>query len=256
MIDKFVFGRPNTLSDVKALVLLNSDSGYWFVKSYLFLYMLSPCLNAFIKSASKLQYGILLVLLVCFQTYFDIVPATKYLCKGYSPIAFCILYLIARFIKIYRLKLYNWSTLSLLLMVFLIPAVRTALSSVLLVYTGAPYFPMWESYDSIVLIFQTICMFFLFERLHFYSKIINVVAKSSFAVYLFHRSHYSHYDYNDICHYFYYNFNGVDCILLLIGFIISIYIISLLLDQLRISIWNIVEKMFFRNKEIWTYKIG
>lgn len=256
LVDKIVFGRAFESVDIKALLFLNSDSGYWFVKSYLFLYILSPFLNAFIKSASKLQFKIVLISLILTQTYFDIVPATAYLSKGYSPISFCTLYLLARYISIYRPKICEWSSCGLLAVVILIPAIRTVISSGLLIFRGSPFYPMWDSYDSIILIFQTVCLFLLFERRRFYNNKINIIANSCFAVYLLHRSHYSQYDYNSISHYIFYNYNGVVCVLLLICFVLSLYTISIFIDQIRIIIWKFIVSRLSRHQDILTYKLG
>lgn len=98
------------LSSISVQGLINcivaGPSG-WFIKAYMFLYLLAPVLNSFIEKASRSTYRNVLV------SYFSLViiygwlfpGATRYLAEGYSPMLFIGLYLLARYLNLYKPKI-------------------------------------------------------------------------------------------------------------------------------------------------------
>jgi len=76
----------------------------WFIKAYLLLYIISPILNAFIETASRNQFKWTLNFFYAFQFFYGwIFPsATAFIQDGYSTISFIGLYLMARYLRIYR----------------------------------------------------------------------------------------------------------------------------------------------------------
>lgn len=86
IIETFYFGYP-----------------YWFVRSYLLLYIISPILNLFIEKATRKMYFTILV------SFFMIEFLTGWIypdfMNGYSTISFIGLYLLARFVKIYPIRI-------------------------------------------------------------------------------------------------------------------------------------------------------
>lgn len=80
---------------------------YWFVKSYLLLYLLTPILNSFTEHTTKKQYQITLIGFYVFQSIFGWATyAVDFFEGGYSTISFIGLYLTARYTKLY---LPRWS---------------------------------------------------------------------------------------------------------------------------------------------------
>lgn len=75
----------------------------WFIKAYLFLYVLSPILNLFVEYAPRTLFRNTLIGFFILQSVYGwILPsATEYIEMGYSPLSFIGLYLLARYIRIY-----------------------------------------------------------------------------------------------------------------------------------------------------------
>lgn len=66
---RFVFHEPLTTGNILGAVFPVTMTQYWFVSTYLLLYLLSPFLNRFIRSLTQkdyLAYLITLSILVCY----------------------------------------------------------------------------------------------------------------------------------------------------------------------------------------------
>lgn len=88
--------NPERLKALK-VVFMTGPKNYWFVKCYLFLYIISPILNAFVEKASKNEFKTLLILFFTMQTIYGwATDGATWYNKGYSGISFAGLYLLAR----------------------------------------------------------------------------------------------------------------------------------------------------------------
>lgn len=92
---------PLTLKGIAGcLVLLNWN---WFIKAYIGLYILAPVLNAFVENASRKKYLCVLVSFFTFQTIYSWVSnGAVFFEGGYSTMSFIGLYLLARYINVYK----------------------------------------------------------------------------------------------------------------------------------------------------------
>jgi surface polysaccharide O-acyltransferase-like enzyme len=87
-------------------LLLTSKN--WFIKSYIGLYILSPILNCFCEKATEKQFVIFLTGFYIFQTLYGLLDAVTFINGGYSTFSFIGLYILAQYIKRYRLDSYKW----------------------------------------------------------------------------------------------------------------------------------------------------
>lgn len=100
---------PEKLKSFK-IVFMAGPWNYWFVKCYLFLYIISPILNAFVEKASKNEFKILLILFFAMQTVYGwATDGATWYNKGYSGISFAGLYLLARYVRLYPAKWFKHS---------------------------------------------------------------------------------------------------------------------------------------------------
>lgn len=74
----------------------------WFIKAYIGLYILSPVLNLFIEHSSKRVYEIVLIVFFIFQSTYGWLGNAYFFNEGYSTHSFIGLYLLARYIRIYK----------------------------------------------------------------------------------------------------------------------------------------------------------
>ena len=74
---------------------------YWFVVSYLLLYLVSPILNTFVEHSSKREFQWMLLIFFGFQFIYSWIFGLEEFAGGYSALSFMGLYLLARYVKIY-----------------------------------------------------------------------------------------------------------------------------------------------------------
>lgn len=160
--------------------------GYWFVPSYLLLYLFSPVLNRFADVSDRKTFGTTLVGLYLFMFVYGWLFDNHWFDKGCSPLFFFYLYLTARYFHRHPVPLtrLGWQVYAA---VFVAVSVVVALLALLLFRSGADLWA-WRlfHYNSPFNLLETLSLFFCFTRLHFSSRFINRLASVSFAIYLFH----------------------------------------------------------------------
>lgn len=72
-----------------------------------------------------------------------------------------------------------------------------------------------------------------------YSKVINFIAKSSFAVFLFHTNpNIGEPVFRSLMQHFYNSFNGMTCLAVIFVILVLIFVLAVALDQPRKWLWN------------------
>lgn len=155
--------------------------GYWFVMAYIGMYILSPVLNAFVDSVSEKQFGMLLLTFYIFQCYYSWGWGMVNYFHGYSIVFFCGLYLTARYVRLYPLKIIQKRPFTVYIVGTLIAATLACLG---IWAFGSPIRQM--RYDNPLIILSSVCILVAFSKNIFTNKVINKLAQSCFAVYIIH----------------------------------------------------------------------
>lgn len=235
-----------TLSVQGLLGCVMMTSSNWFIKSYLFLYILSPILNAFVETVPRVVFKKVLIayftmLIVCGWLFPE---SVTYISLGYSPLSFIGLYLLARYVNLYRPKFTNYSAST---DAYVILGVISCVSIVCITppllgqkwvypYTINRCF----SYVSPLNIFIALYSIIMFSKFQLKSKLINWCAVSCFAVFLFHtNAKFFGYSYQEMCQQFYVIYSTWEYWGMMFCVMIGIYVIAILIDKIRIMMWNI-----------------
>lgn len=223
--------------DIKSIFLLTDN--FWFVKSYLILYLLAPALNALAESAARQKFLLTLILLYALQSIWGwAVVTVPWVADGYSPLSFILLYLLARYLRLYQYQFQTvktWYYLAIYLMIGIISAGITLMATRKGIDAN-----MWlSSYASPLVIIGSISLLLWFSRLTFHSKVINWVAASSFAVYLLHCSRGV---LDKFCALTRYMYEGCGIFGILCT-IVVVFTLGVLVDKLRIIVWNMIDKV-------------
>ena len=151
-----------------------SNKLYWFMTSYILLYILSPFLNKLLKCCSKKEHIILLTLLLVLQTnFFDLNNPFNLGDLSW----FITLYISSALVKIH----YNELRLNSYIISFYI----LSLVTMILLYAFLEV-NMW-SINHILCYFISITTFIIFKNLKIKeSKMINLVSSTTLGVYLLH----------------------------------------------------------------------
>ncbi len=213
-------------------ILLSGRWDYWFVKSYLGLYIFAPVLNAFVAYADKKQYQTVLIVFFMFQTIYAFIfwDGASYLQNGYSALSFMGLYLLARYVRLYPLRIWQLPRAYDLAIYVGISLFTTLAAFILQRYnlpTGNLYY-----YSSPLVIVSALHFMLFFTKIHFQSGVVNWIAGSTFAVYLLHSNPYlaSKY-YDDVIMCWYQELPLWPFLLHVISFILTVFIIAVLLDK-------------------------
>lgn len=250
--------KQSTFSIWGILGIFMLDEYFWFVKAYIILFILSPTINVFANNASKETIAIILIAFYCFQTiYAWLTDAATFINHGYCATSLSALYLLGRYLKrcyddgekvgqkgslIITDKIMIPNTFcryKYLNFYFLIVAINTGLFIVSYYVWGGGFFrPRLVYYTSPLVILQSIFFFLFFLNCNLsQNKFVNWVAASSFAVFIVHVSQGLKF-YRILVAGIYDTWSGFTCIALLFVAMVAVFLLSILIDQLRIYIWN------------------
>lgn len=213
------------------------NGSYWFIKAYLFLYILSPLLNLYVENSSQKQMLYFLISFFVFQTVFDCIVDTPWLGAGYSPFSFIGLYLLAQYLRRYSHHKLIKTKAIIYLMIYCSTVLIAPLLSILAPFKMSYYY----YYSSPIVIISSLSLFLFFCYLKIQSNIINWIAISSFSVYLVHSCPliFDIYYIRQIQEW-HNSLSLMQFLQKIVLFITCIFIVSILFDKIRIYIWNII----------------
>lgn len=254
-VGTYVIGATDfSFQTIKDLLYL-SEVG-WFFKSYLLLFLMAPALNAFIEKVSKkeLEGFLLLYFTFLFVGGWMFEDSTPYMCRGYSPLSFFGLYLLARYLRLHCLdsgaQFLREGVLAkhgklVLFLSYIVPLTLTfAITYPEFKYSGIGY--RLTSYCSPFVIFSATALLLYFSKIQVASsKWINTLARSTFAVYLIQESPFFLKIFNGHCRSLFLGNDGIICSLMVGGYLLGVFIFCVLVDQLRIFVWKRIERKFF-----------
>lgn len=217
----------------------------WFIRAYLCLYMFAPVLNAYIEKSSNKQLGIFLLIFYAVQTILGwMLQTAPEFHEGMSFVSLSGLYLIGAFIKRMKSSYFTFNKYCDLAIYFGGGLILAIINVAALKYniTSSPY-----GYLNPIVIVQTMYLFLFFTKIRIENNIINWIASSSFAVYLFHYSYFT----RDIFHHYCEIIEKSYKISLpyIICYLIVIFIISVLVDKIRIVIFKQLSRINFKTNE-------
>lgn len=193
----------NKIEIFKEISIIDTTE-YWFIKTYIYLYCLTPFINKFIETLSKKSYQkLLILLLVLFSIIPTITGGWTFENNGYTLYNFVFLYLIGAYLRKYPLKdMYIFKPMTKrLYQIFMIIAFITTCS---LNFVLTNYIDKIGNINSILgelnnyigrasttysnpfVIIQTIAYFEFFGTLSIKNKIINKIASLTLGVYMIH----------------------------------------------------------------------
>lgn len=220
---------------------------YWFLVAYLILYILSPVLNIFCKYVPRSQFKTIILIFFVLQTIYGwFIGDEKWYENGYSPISFIGLYLLARYMRLYPNSFTTLSKNKDIIIYFLIVSIVSIISyfNKRLDVISSDTINMYAYTNPLVIIASTYFLLYFSKLSIQQNSLINWIASSAFAVYLLHcHTLILHKIYCQTIRTYYQQ----ETVLLFFGktilFIFLIFLISILLDKIRIYIWDIITQV-------------
>lgn len=251
--DSAIATAPSYWEQMRNIVLFTSPL-YWFVISYLGLFILSPVLNTFVEKIDQKQYRIVLIGYFVFQTIYGWLvscnPQAGQFSGGYSIISFIGLYLLARYLRLYPCKATtmkrNWD---------LVVYIGLCIINASIGFCAA-YFDIdgvnarIVGYTNPLVIAASMYLLLYFSKLHFSSKFVNWLGAGAFGVFLLHLNENIYFPYfKPWMQEIWQNLSGICCFGAIAALLIFFFIIGELLDHLRAYFWTPIEKKKFAPKD-------
>ena len=242
-----LFFWPASVKDFVWGFLIGSD--YWFIVSYIGLYIIAPVLNTFIENVSKQTLLLFLVQFFCFQFLYSVYNDYAHFSSGYSTISFIGLYLLSRYLRLYPNR---WTTLpaKCYLCLYAGLCLLAALLTTLTLYYGhggvVLSVVVGYNYNSPLVISCAVALLLAFNRLKFQNKFINTLAVSALSIYLIQSHPLVRLHYYDFIHQVYEDTVGIVCILAILGISLLMAVFCLSYDQLRLYCWALFSKLLHR----------
>lgn len=249
-------GYPEYGGDLKYSTIF-LEKGYWFVGSYIGLYILAPVLNNFVKTVSERQFKLLLLAFFTFEVIFGCVGNIRDIVRGYSTFSFIGLYMLARYCRLY---LTETSSTKLVWLYILSLTANIAIGFVPILNlsgtTNAVATNIFLAYTNPLSIIQATCLLMIFSRMNITSRAVNFFAASSFAVYLVHTHHGIFPIYNKMATNLFASYSSWQYLIAIIIGIAGWYAIGVAIDQLRIISWNFMLRMREKYIQLVTSKMN
>lgn len=220
--------------------LLIISSSHWFVRTYIYLYLFSPVLNAYIKRADGQRLLYLLLVLLFINVYVGFIGNDISLTEGKSLTNFCLFYVIgsciSRWKSIFNKFSSKWYLVTFVLLNLILCTAYSCLPQVVSNIIWKLSFP----YHSPFILVSSALFICMISNLQMLSNSINKIAKSTFAIYLLHCSGLvMNYVNKPVLQQIVDQFNsGSMIIICLFAYSVILFMACIAIDQLLLPMWN------------------
>lgn len=213
----------------------------WFIWAYLALYVFSPALNRFVEHATEpeLRYTLLAVFAIEWVDYALQLGAFS---KGFSGLHFMAVYLLARYLRLYGASRLERVSSSLLV---------AAYFGLTLLMVGVQWSLLWAhnakvynifldlltQYTNPLCVAQAAVLLFIFARLQFQSRVVNLLGGGAFAVYLLHQCKYIRNDYCEIFRNIHLSHTLPEALLFDALAVVAVYLTAVAIDYVFRRFW-------------------
>lgn len=247
------YGGTVTIEGLKSCVMLTKN--VWFVKCYIGLFLLSPVLNSFVEHTDRKIFKYVIICFFVYQSMYGwLFEAQDWIQHGYSGWSFIGLYLLARYVKVYRPKL-SCLKKEYDIMIYVTLSVLTALCMLLFVYIDKyTYFILFMHYTSPLIIIAALYLLLFFSKVNLTSSCINWIASSCFAVYIQHFMIFP-LVMNPLIKNVIENNSAFSSLIFISLLLAAFFVVAILIDKVRIFIWNNIMNYFIKRNDRTCFKI-
>ena len=235
-----------SLFDFWSSFLFISNS-VWFVADYLMLMVFAPILNTFVEKSSKKTCLVTMAFMLLFAFYFGLFKGklVEYI-SGFSFVTFILVYMIGRILNQNKEWLHSHVRTYMVFAGYIIGLLGFFAMVIVAGYKGHGFYYYLDhlgtsrifTYTNPFLILSAVCFFWFFAQKEFYSNTINKLAKSTFAILLIHSNPVAITFYNRYFSYLYENMSFPLYLVAMLGSCVMVFVLSIVVDQLRILIYD------------------
>ena len=174
------FGNGGIKKSIDIISVLD-HTPYWFIRTYLLLYFISPAINKYLDGISESQRIKLVLVLAYSSLFLGLFSNDLSLRGGKNVLNFIFIYVLGdtyvKYQEIWR-KIKEWRLVASYLL--------TNVAIISFYYLTGKGFRYLFEYSSPILIFNASLLFLIFVKIRLRSRLVNYVSSSILAVYLIH----------------------------------------------------------------------
>lgn len=176
------------LKDYISIVFFVSNTPFWFVRTYLYLFLFAPVINYYLKNCSIRQRILLLLVLFFMTIYIGTLKFDPSLENGKNLVSFIFFYTLGDTLHFYKSK---WENIPRKYLTIFFIVTNIILVTFFTLYgkgriAEAVFTRIFFDYTSVGLMLNSIVFFMLIGGLTFHSKLVNSIGKTSLAIYMIH----------------------------------------------------------------------
>lgn len=211
---------------------------------------MSPIYNSFVLHVPRNKFRLTLILMFVFFIYYGwITPdGTRWIQAGHCLGWFSFVYLLGRYIRVYKPS-FACRKKSLDIIFYVIYICCLVVADIVSKRLGIDLKGRLLFYTNPIVLLAAFHLFMFFSKLSFQSRCINWIGASCLAAYLFHHNIlFTQKHYGDVVVSLYRGnlFGMAVCKIAL--FVFCMFVISILLDKIRLLIWGVLLKVLFKFK--------
>ncbi len=192
----FVLQIPHWILEYQAgsfaitkVFMFMSWTPFWFMRTYLFLYLLSPVINKFLKNITIVERIFLLLALFYISDVVGFTNADFTLKAGKNIVTFMMYYTIGDTLREYK-HILGGRKLIWYVLTFLVVNVALVCLFTLVGFENQRiedvFYRVFIDYNSIFMLVNSVLFFVIIGKLQIQSTLINSIAKASMAMYILH----------------------------------------------------------------------
>lgn len=224
-----------------------SKTPYWFVRSYICLYLISPMLNTCLKDIVFRERLYYIFAFAAISVYLGMLQCDITLIDGKNIANFILIYIIGNSIRVEQNRIASFSNWFFICGFFLLNSVLFLLF--VFFYNSKISAIVWNwsfPYYSPFLLVSSVMFFIPFTRFDIHSPAINYIAASTFSIYIIHHQpvilesclkpfSYSLYD-KTVDNVFF-------CLVMMGLFALFIMMVCVMIDKLLTPFWRVLDKI-------------
>lgn len=174
--------------EMRKVLFFVSNTSKWFIRIYLYLFLLAPPINKVIRGLTPTNRFVILGFMAWISCWCGFMNFESSLSEGKNLVHFIFLYLLGNTLAEYKEELNRIATWKVVLLWLTVNFLSIIGGYYALAKTSPniELFNLFFSYNSMILVFNAVLFFMLFMRWHFQSGFVNYVATSSLSIYMLH----------------------------------------------------------------------
>lgn len=232
--------------ELASFALIVSATPFWFMRTYVFLYLFSPVINLYLRNSTLIKRFYIILVLGFISHYVGTIGMDPSLLDGKNLVTFLFLYVIGNTLHHYEAI---WKRIPSYWYGIVFICVNIVLVVIFSLFTGrivdAIYERLFFRYCSFGLLVSSLLFFMWIGGISFKSRFINYIAKSSLAIYMIHGAGLIFFNIIGPISLYLLRLSSNEFQLFILIFLLTVIIVTccIIIDKLLNPIWDIINNL-------------